>query len=65
MRALALAAALALGGCARGSAVEATCDDDRGCPAGSHCLRGTGVCVRFLTPLDDGGGADLADGGAG
>jgi hypothetical protein len=37
---------------------------DGDCPAGSHCVVGTGVCVKFLTPLDDGGAppADLARG---
>ncbi len=53
--------ALALAGCGRGGALDGACASDGDCGAGLHCIRGTGVCARFNTPLDDLGlRADLA-----
>jgi hypothetical protein len=52
---------LALAGCDRGSSTANVCRIDSDCPGGMHCVPGTGVCTRFLGPLDDlGSTPDLA-----
>ena len=63
MRRLGLLLLLATG-CGRGSALAGACADDSACPPGMHCVKGTGVCVKFGTPLrssDAGSAADARD----
>jgi hypothetical protein len=51
-------------GCSQDSALDGACGADGGCPAGTRCVVGTGVCERFLTPLDVDAAADAPLDGA-
>jgi hypothetical protein len=47
--------------CQRGSSLAGACNADSDCDAGFHCVRGTGACIAFNTPLNADAGVDALD----